>query len=176
MNASRFKYDFLSFSGELQSNVNRAVIVHIEFERILRETEETESLFARLFPPRRAQAGQDPAEKSDGRGQEAEETEGATFAKKPAARSPSFAAGQWRSSVTARPVGRFPQIAVPLCLLCSLIVPRKQLVPRAHDRANRAALLLLPSPLQVIFFGLFFPLHPPSMYLVISARGGKNLV
>lgn len=45
-------------------------------------------------------------------------------------RSPSFAVGQLKvERKTARPVGRFPQIAVLLCLLCSLIVPRNRLDP-----------------------------------------------
>lgn len=74
-------------------------------------------------------------------------------------RSPSFAVGQLKvERKTARPVGRFPQIAVLLCLLCSLIVPRNRLDPVVYITP-----LLPPSLLLHSFSRDFFKIKTASL-------------
>lgn len=76
-------------------------------------------------------------------------------------RSPSFAVGQLKvERKTARPVGRFPQIAVLLCLLCSLIVPRNRLDPVVYITPLLPPSLLLHSS---SFSRDFFKIKTPSL-------------
>ena len=62
----------------------------------------------------------------------------ATFARNREPFSEFRRPGEWRSSVTARPVGWFPQIAVPLCL--SLFANRPEKAIRGSPRSYYATL------------------------------------